>query len=477
MERASRAFTERFTTHYPDTDRPVYVCCGTGNNGGDGLVIARLLYQRAYPITILRCHVSEQASEDFATQWERLPTRDAIEVLNIHPDDPLPTLPEETLLIDALFGTGLSRPVRGYWARLLEHLNQMQLTRVAVDVPSGVFTDRHTDGVSFRAHQTLTFQLPKLAFLLPENTDRIGDWEILDIGLSTAHLAQLETNHYLLTETEVGSLLKRRGKYDHKGTFGHALMVCGSHGKVGAATLSARAALRSGAGLVTIHAPRCAYDILQISFPEAMVRTDQHQTCITEVGSVDSYAAIGVGCGIGTNELTHVALLDLLQRSQQPLVIDADALNLIAHHEELLAAVPANSILTPHPKEFERLFGDSQNDFARLRTLRQRAQKHRIIIVLKGGTTVIATPEGQLFFSDSGNPGMGTGGTGDVLTGILTGLLAQGYTPTCAARLGVYLHGLAGDLAAERLEQEALLASDVIAHLGTAIGRLRAAAK
>ena len=263
-------------------------------------------------------------------------------------------------------------------------------------------------------------------------------------------------------------LLKRRGPQDHKGTFGHALLVAGSFGKMGAAILAARAVLRSGAGLVTCHVPRSGYEILQISFPEAMCTVDAHRYHTTEVGDLEKYRTIGIGPGLGQKNLTAKAVEDVLRRYDKPMVIDADALNIISQNLDLYELIPRNSILTPHPKEFERLFGTADDDFARWRVQREWAKEHGIIVVLKTGYTTIALPEGKVFVNPTGNPGMGTAGTGDALTGILTGLLAQGYDPAIAALLGVYLHGLAGDLAAETGSQPFLLAEDVVNHIGKA---------
>lgn len=270
----------------------------------------------------------------------------------------------------------------------------------------------------------------------------------------------------------VRPLLHRRHKYDHKGTFGHALLITGSYGKIGASILSARACLRSGVGLLTIHAPKCAYQILQISVPEAMVSMDRHEFSFSETPKLGKYQSIGIGCGLDTKKISAEAMEELLEENKLPLVIDADGLNLIAKEEKLLAKIPKKSILTPHPKEFERLFGTAADDFARNKLQRLMAEELGVYIVLKGAHTCIATPEGHCYFNSTGNPGMATGGTGDVLTGILTGLMAQGYASLDAAILGVYLHGLAGDLAAAELGQEALIAGDLVAYLGKAFKKV-----
>lgn len=476
MNRAVTAFCERFSRHYPlPSDRLVLVFCGSGNNGGDGLGIARHLHEAHYEVQVVDCQIGTRSDNNQA-QWQALKDKRVIPITPLEPDAPLPDIPDEAIVIDGLFGSGLSRPVEGYWAELLEHLNAASAERVAIDIPSGLFADQPSAGPAFRADLTLSFQLPKLAFFLPENAATVGNWELVDIGLDADCIAETPTDNYYQTEADLRALLHPRRPFDHKGTFGHALIVAGSYGKVGAAILCSRAVLRAGAGLVTVHAPRCAYEIMQIAFPEAMIKTDRHRFVLTEIGPIDTYRAIGIGPGIGTNDCTAEALKELIDRAEVPLVVDADALNILGQHPDYQAKLPEGSILTPHPKEFERLFGKTENDFARLELLRNKAKELGVVIVLKTGATTIASPDGQLYFNGSGNPGMGTAGTGDVLTGILTGLLAQSYTPVAAARLGVYLHGLAGDIAAEELEQESLIAEDVITHLGKAFRRLKNAA-
>jgi len=468
MERAAGIFVDWFTHLFDDPQRPVCIFCGIGNNGGDGLVAARQLHQKGYSVTIYWVKISEKTSEDFRINMERLPRWRAVEVLEIHKGDAMPALPEGAILIDAIFGSGLNRPVEGYWAELLEHLNRQPVTRVAIDTPSGVFADQLTEGPSIRADYTLSFQLPKLAFLLPENEARVGKWEVRDIGLNQSFIDQAESTNYYIDASMAGKRIKRRGRFDHKGTYGHALLIVGKYGSIGAAVLASRACLRAGAGLVTTHLPQCGLSILQTAAPEAMASIDQHELEVTTVPPLDPYNAIGGGCGLGQNKMTREAVMDLLQKADQPLVLDADALNIIAQAPGALQQIPEHSILTPHPKEFERLFGPSDNHFHRLELQRRKAQEHQLCILLKGGHTSIADPAGNLYFNSTGNPGMGTAGAGDVLTGFLTGLLAQKYTPLDAAILGVYLHGLAGDLAADSESPEAMTAGDIVEHMGWA---------
>lgn len=473
MERASRAFVDWFRRQYPKDDRVVCLFCGPGNNGGDGFAIARLLHEAAYEVRVYACRISDQPSPDNATNEERLAAKRVVPIADLRDGQSWPKLPAEVVIVDALFGSGLNRPVAGYWAELLEWLSERPAERVSVDVPSGLFADQHTDGPVFKAHRTVSFQLPKPAFMMAENSRWVGEWTTVDIGLHAEGLAAIDTDYHQIDRKDVRALYRPRHRFDHKGAFGHALIIAGSHGKIGAAILSARAALRAGCGLVTTHLPCCGYAIMQVAFPEAMVRVDAHEHIWTSTGDLHSYRAIGVGPGIGTNVLTQRALLDLLQRAEQPLVLDADALNILGKRSDWQEHLPPNSILTPHPKEFERLFGRTDNDFTRLELLRERCRKLQCYLVLKGGHTTIGTPDGRVFFNTNGNPGMGTAGAGDVLTGILTGLLAQGYPPLHACCLGVWLHGLAGDLAAEATGQESLLAEDLIQYLGPAFRELK----
>lgn len=475
MERAAACFTRWLIRLYPDQQQPVHVFCGTGNNGGDGLVAARLLHHSGYDLTVHTCQISPNRSPDFETNLNRLPGHGAIVARPLSKGDPMPDLPEGALVIDALFGSGLNRPVEGYWGKLLNHLNRLNVERVAIDIPSGVYADQPTEGAAFHAHRTFSFELPKLAFLFPENAERVGAWAMGSIGLHPDAIEAAQTNCFYLTGEMVKPLLRSRSKFSHKGTHGHALLIMGSYGKMGAALLAARGALRSGAGLVTLHVPKTGYTIVQTAIPEAMVSLDEHSLQFTDAPDLSPYQAIGIGCGLGQGKLTRKALDQLLRQAEQPLVLDADALNILSTAPALMEKIPAESILTPHPKEFERLFGPTKNSFQRHELLVRKAGELGVIIVLKGAHTCVALPDGQSYFNSTGNPGMGTGGTGDVLAGILTGLIAQGYAPGTAALLGVYLHGLAGDCALEQESQESLIAGDLPNALGQAYRKLQSA--
>ncbi|OJJ23351.1 bifunctional ADP-dependent (S)-NAD(P)H-hydrate dehydratase/NAD(P)H-hydrate epimerase [marine bacterium AO1-C] len=476
MERASVAFTRWFINQgftQDNTKRPVYIFCGLGNNGGDGLAIARLLLGNQYEVHPFVVRYAEKSTDDFQTNYGRLEKKQAIQ--EITDESQIPEIPADAVVIDAIFGSGLNRPLEGITSTLVKHINKSGTTIVSVDIASGLLTDSLSSGVIVRADYTVSFELPKLAFLLPHNDKFVGNWETVPIGLSAAFIEEASTEHYYLSESFIQKIFKPRAKYSHKGSYGHALLLAGSEGKIGAAVLTVHAGLRAGAGLLTVHLPTCGYNIMQTSLPEAMVSLDANSQRLTNFPSLENalYKSIGVGPGLGKHPDTLKCLAKLLEKATKPMVLDADAINLIAENKDkLLPNIPENSILTPHPKEFERLVGRTSTDYDRLRTLKAFCQKHRVYIVLKGAHSALATPKGNVYFNSTGNPGMATAGSGDVLTGIITGLLAQEYTPFEAAAIGIYIHGLAGDLAAKMEGQYALMASDIINYMGVAFKTL-----
>lgn len=467
MERASTVFSNWFAKHFTDTQPTLYLFCGMGNNGGDGLAVARLLSRKGYSAKVYITQYSDEGSPDFVTNEARLKELPEVSITYLQENALFPAIEEGSYLIDALWGSGLSRPIEGYWAALLKHLNGTKTTRIALDIPSGLFADEPTTGTTFKAHYTLTFELPKLAFFLPENAEIVGNWEDRSIGLSTEFITQQKTIHYLIDRKDIQNIYQPRARFSHKGSFGHSLIVSGSYGKMGAAVLAAKACLRSGSGLVSVHTPECGYEVLQTTAPEAMVYTDPDTEMITQLGNLDKFTTIGIGPGIGTHDSTAKVIWDLLESYSGPLVLDADALNIIAANK-WVHKIPKGSILTPHPKEFERLFYDMDDNFITLAKARKMSEFYGFYIVLKGAYTAITTPEMDTWFNPTGNPGMATGGTGDVLTGVITGLLAQGYTSFEACILGVYLHGLAGDIAARDNSEPALIAGDLIDYISDA---------
>jgi hydroxyethylthiazole kinase-like uncharacterized protein yjeF len=453
--------------------RSFAIYCGKGNNGGDGLALARMLSDADCSVTVHILEFGFLGTDDFQINLARL-HQASVEVRFIQGVDNFHPVAPGDILVDALLGSGLNRRLEGVAAELVDHLNAAGNEIIAVDIPSGLFVSRSSRGNTvIRATHTLSFQCYKPAFLMPENGESVGLVHILDIGLDSGFLQQASGEAELLDAGIIRAIYKPRPAFAHKGSFGHALLVAGSYGKIGAAVLGARACLRSGVGLLSVDVPGCGYAILQTAIPEAMVFVDANERIHTAFeGDLAVYSAVGVGPGIGTEGRTVEFLRDLLGRNSKPMVLDADALNIIASSADLWERVPPYSILTPHPKEFERLFGPSGDDYARVEKAREEARLRQCIIVLKGHYTYIAMPGGKGYFNSTGNPGMAKGGSGDVLTGILTAMLSQGYSPGEAALLGVYLHGLAGDLAAATWSQESMLASDLIEHLGSAFQQL-----
>ncbi|AMM50633.1 carbohydrate kinase [Rufibacter sp. DG15C] len=475
MERASGALVKWLTARYSPAV-PFAIFCGPGNNGGDGLAAARLLHNSGYNVQVFLVEEAGQTkSEDFSQNLKRLPKE--IPQHSIQSIEDLPNVSSDTVLLDALFGSGLSRPLHGIYAQVVEKMNQFGGTVISVDIPSGLFADEGLlqDNAVVHATHTVTFEQPKLSFLLPSSGIYVGKWHVVPIGLHPAFLQEVSSPYQFLTPAFVKTILKPRQKYAHKGTYGHALIIGGSYGKLGALILAAKAALRAGVGLLTVQVPQVGYSIVQTAVPEAMALTDAHDLHFTRfTGQPDAYACLGIGPGLGQAEDTRLALEVLFRHHLPPLVLDADALNLLAADRTLLRTLPEGSILTPHLKEFERLAGPATDDFHRLQLLQSFCHEHKCYVVLKGAHSCVGTPTGEFYFNSTGNPGMATGGSGDVLTGILTSLRAQGYTALETCLLGVYLHGLAGDLAAQEMGQASLVASDLTAFLGKAFLALQA---
>lgn len=469
MERAASACAQWIDEHLPDAAH-FSIFCGKGNNGGDGLAIARMLAGRNYQPSVYILEFGHKGTDDFQTNLARLHQYPEVEVRFIQSDIHFPPLPDDEVVIDALYGSGLNRQLEGVTAALVDHINASQGQVISIDIPSGMFVDRSSAGNTIVvASHTLSFQCLKPAFLVAENEYATGAVHILDIGLHKGFYSAALGMYEWINGDAIRTIHKPRKRFSHKGTFGHALLIAGSYGKIGAAILAARACLRSGAGLLTCHVPLCGYDIVQVAVPEAMVSVDAQQAMVTRISEdLSRYDAIGVGPGIGTAPETKMLIREIFDAYRHPVVLDADALNIISKQKDLLQLIPPGSVLTPHPKEFDRLFGENRDDFARIRTALENAKALNIIIVLKGHHTFIATPDGKGFFNSTGNAGMASGGTGDVLTGIITGLMAQTYSAVEAAILGVYLHGVAGDIAAESMSMEGMLASDLINSLGEA---------
>jgi NAD(P)H-hydrate epimerase len=428
-----------------------------------------MLTEKQVQVSVFIPDESSKLSEDFSINLHR-----AIECgVNLQPFKTFDfeQATENSIFIDALFGSGLSEPLDGNFKALVVTINKSKCITISIDIPSGLYVDKLIDLAKdsvIKADYTLCFQFPKLAFLFPENEYFTGNWQVLPIGLNPDFVRSELCQNYLVETEDVKGILKPRSRFSHKGTYGHALLIGGSKGKIGATVLMGKSCLRSGAGLVTVHLPNCGYSIIQAAVPEVMASVDSDENECTQIPQLDSFSAIAAGPGFGTGKSTANMVKHLIQQAKVPLLLDADALNILSDNPTWLAFLPKNTVLTPHPGEFGRLAGKTSNSFDRLEILRSFCIKYSLNIVLKGAYTVVCSPLGNCYFNPTGNPGMATGGSGDVLTGIITSLLAQGYNPTEACILGVYIHGLAGNEAAENNGYEALIAGDIIANLGKA---------
>ena len=476
MERAAQTLTRAIMETWPSTT-PVVVFSGPGNNGGDGLAVARLLAERDYAVSVYLFNISGHLSPECATNRKRLQDcRKLRELVEVTQEFDPPRLEEDMLVVDALFGSGLNKPLAGGFASLVKYINASSSQVVSIDVPSGLMTEDNTYNVRaniIRADVTLTLQHKKLAFLFAENQQFVGRLRVLDIRLSQEGIDKLEAQYTIVEENDVRSRLLDRSPFAHKGQMGSALLVAGSYCMAGAAVLAAKACLRAGVGKVTVNTPRRNISILQTAVPEAIIQSGTEETLFAEAVDTEDFDALGIGPGLGQSEQTAIALIAQLRRTQCPIVADADALNILANHRAWMQQLPKNIILTPHPKELDRMEGHSADTYERISKARNLAERLQGIVLVKGRYTAICQADGHVLFNPTGNAGMATAGSGDVLTGILTGLLARGYKPEDASIVGVYLHGLAGDLAAHDLGEESLTAGDIINYLPHAFKRLR----
>jgi hydroxyethylthiazole kinase-like uncharacterized protein yjeF len=473
MERAASKCSQWIMNHY-EVETVFKVCCGLGNNGGDGLAIARQLLEHGYKVEVFIINYSDKCSEDFFINKKRLDDLFPRFLMEVNDVKHLPHFQKSDVIIDALFGIGLSKPLTGLAAECVNVMNESEAAIIAIDVPSGLFVDKHSNKNSpiIKAQYTLTFQNPKLGFMFAENNIYVGNGHVLDIDLKWTEELQNSCQSFYVTEDVIKQLIKPRKKFSHKGTFGHSLLVVGSYGKMGAAIMSAYALLRSGAGLLTVCVPQCGYEIMQTSVPEAMALVNGNEFIQFNELDISSYSAIGIGPGIGTESDTQHSVKTILQTCKKPLVIDADALNAISLNKEWLSLIPSNSILTPHPKEFERLTKSVTNDFERHQLQIEFSKQYNVYVVLKGAHTCITTPQGESYFNSTGNSGLAKGGSGDVLTGLITGLLAQGYSSFEASLIGVYVHGMAGDITKKEKGEVAMIPTDVIENIPFAFKHL-----
>lgn len=476
MERAAKTITRAIMDEWTDRT-PMVIFAGPGNNGGDSLAVARLLAEENYKVSVYLFNIHNKLSDDCAANKQRLIDSKRVghftEVtLNFDP----PELTEDMVVIDGLFGSGLNKPLIGGFASLVKYINQCPAKVVSIDIPSGLMCEDNTYNIHsniIRADLTLTLQQKKLSMMMADCQKYIGRLRVLDIRLSKEYIDKTEANCRILEEQDVRRLLMPRDDFAHKGAMGNALIIAGSYGMAGAAVLATRACLRSGVGKVTVHTPRRNYLVMQTAVPEAVMQMDHEETYFSE--SVDStdFDALGIGPGLGLVENTAIALIGQIRRTSCPIVADADALNILANHQAWMQQLPSGIIMTPHPKEFDRMAGStSNNDYERLIRAQQMAEHIKGYIILKGHHSALCMPDGHIVFNATGNSGMATAGSGDVLTGILTALLARGYDKGTACQLGMYLHGLAGDLAAKEVGKESLVASDIIQFLPKAFLKL-----
>jgi ADP-dependent NAD(P)H-hydrate dehydratase / NAD(P)H-hydrate epimerase len=475
MERAATKIYQWFAFNV-SPQKEIFIFAGPGNNGGDGVALARMLAEVGYNVRVFILKTEIPFSPDLAVNIQRIQKQAIASIDYISSIDNMPAIPSSAIVVDALFGSGLSRPLEGVSVKLVESINSSNAQVVAIDIPSGLFANENpfpNRSSIVKVIFTLSLQFPKLCFFFPENSCFVGKWFVLPIGLHPTAIIETPSFYQFLTSEFVSNLVRKRLTFDHKGTYGHCLIVAGSYGMIGAAVLTSKACIKAGAGLVTAHVPRIGYNIIQQSVPEVMVSPDDNDGIITSVLNSKKYSSIAIGPGLGMDERTKAGVITFLRSSSKPLIIDADALNIISSNKDYINLIPANSIITPHPGEFDRLFGKSESGYERLNVAIEMAQKLEIVIVLKGAYTQIVSPTGNVFFNCTGNPGMATGGSGDVLTGMIASLLGQGYSPMDAAILGVHLHGLAGDLASEKMGLESITATDIIDSIGDAFIYIR----
>ena len=471
MERAAKAITKAIMEKW-NARKPIVTFAGPGNNGGDALAVSRMLSEQGYKVTVFLFNTKDKPSEDCAINRDRLTSRVTKFTEVTKGEFELPQLTPDTLVIDGLFGSGLTKPLSGGFASLVKFINQTPSTVVSIDVPSGLLCEDNSNNIHsniIRADLTLTLHQKKLAFLFADNQQYIGKLKVLDIGLSKEYVENTPSDYTMLEEQDVRKLLLPRDDFAHKGSMGSALLIAGSYGMAGAAVLAAKACTRSGVGKVTVHTPALNYGVMQMSVPEALVHIGGDDRYFIESVDAEPFDALGIGPGLGQNENTAIALIGQLRRTRAAVVVDADALNILASHRAWMQQLPKHIIMTPHPKEMERLDGNRYNTDYELFTKARELSTHlQAYIILKGHHSALCLPDGKVVFNSTGNSGMATAGCGDVLTGLITGLLARGYSHVDACMIGMYLHGLAGDLAIADIGKESLIAGDLITYLPTA---------
>ena len=476
MERAAQTMVRSIIELW-STTTPIVVFAGPGNNGGDALAIARMMADQGYQVIVYLFNISGHLSPDCAANKKLLEENKRIKLfVEVTQEFDPPVLDEQTLVIDGLFGSGLNKPLAGGFASLVKYINASPSKVISIDMPSGLMAEDNTYNVRaniIRANLTLTLQQPKLSFFFAENQQFIGKLRVLDIRLSKEGMKKIEAQYTVIDENDIRSRMLHRNAFAHKGDMGTALIIAGSYGMAGAAILATKACLRSGVGKAIVHTPRRNNDIMQISIPEAVMDIDRDELYFSDTVDTEDVDAVCIGPGLRQQENTAIALISQIRRSHCPTVLDADALNILANHRAWLQQLPKGIIMTPHPKEFDRLEVHCTDSYERLSKAREMAKRLQAYILLKGHYTTLCMPDGHIFINSTGNAGMATAGSGDVLTGIITGLLARGYKQEDACIVGMYLHGLAGDTAARELGEESVMAGDLIQYLPSAFKRLK----
>ncbi len=471
IERAASAVTCEIISRWRP-DKQIWVFAGQGNNGADALTVARMLIEQGYRVEVLLFNVFNRLSDGCVYARRKLLEQGNVNFTEVTGDFNPPYIAPDSIVIDGLFGSGLREPLSGGFRSLVDYINSSKACIVSIDVPSGLFAEWNEENLSrniIHATLTLAIQFPRLSFFIADNAEFLGEWKVLDIELSSAEIKNTQAQYFLLEKSDVKRVLRPRGEFSSKSDFGSAIIVAGSYGMLGAAQMAAKGALRAGVGRLTMHVPRCGFTVLQSSVPEAMMQVDHNDGGITDISLRHEYDIVALGPGIGTHDLTVRAVETFVSKASHPLLIDADGLNCIAQRPMILDCIPPMSVLTPHAGEFDRMFGEHASQEARIRTAIQKAETYNIIILLKGRYTTVVRPDRRLLFSASGGPALATPGSGDVLTGVIAALLAQGYSPDIAAAAGAYIHGTAGQMAAERHGDYGVLASDIADNIGAAI--------
>jgi len=456
--------------------RPVTVFAGPGNNGADALAVARMLTEQGFdPLVYLFNIRGNSLNRECRDQRDQLLASGRSRLIEIIDSMEQPELTSRHLVVDGLFGSGLRDPLSGGFKTLVQDINESGADVVSIDIPSGLFADWNPTTITRNVvHATITcaVQFPRLSFFMADNADIVGTVKLIDIGLSKTAVRDTPSKFHLVEAKDIKHVIRRRKPFSSKADYGNALLIAGSYGMMGAAVLASEGALRAGVGKLLVHSPRCGFNILQSVVPEAMYHPDKNDIIITDLNLSREYHAVGIGPGLGTADLTVMAVENLLKRYRFPIVIDADALNCISRRPTMLGLLVPGSVLTPHAGEFDRLFGAQPTAESRLIKAIEISRKYNVIIVLKGHYTAVVRPDGKVFFNSTGGPELATPGSGDVLTGIIVGLMAQGYTPEMSAIIGVYIHGLAGEIASRELGNFSVNSRDIAGAIAQAIKSL-----